>query len=106
MAIVKLCAIYDNLVGYKNVHAVQNLAVAERGFTNSIFHVLDGGEFIDVSPADLSLYHVGDFDMDTGEVIPVEPHAIVHGTSLIPEWNNRKFNSMDNNKTEQKEVKK
>lgn len=103
--IMPLCAVYDNLIGYKNVHLVANLPVAERAFTNSLVLMLESGDCGDASPADLSLYHIGDFDMDTGEIIPCEPTSVVHGTTIIPKWHNGDFYYIHNNKASKGEMK-
>lgn len=83
---VPICAIYDNLVGYKNIYIIQNESVAKRAFTNSLISILESGDYGDSSPADLSLYLVGDFDCESGSITPCEPRPIIHGTSIIREW--------------------
>lgn len=90
-----IIAVYDNLIGYKNLTIEQNEAVAKRAFTNSLIHVLEGGDYSAVNPADLSLYCVGWFDLVSGSIEPCDPTAIVHGTSIITEWNINKCNCHD-----------
>ena len=34
--VLPIVAVYDNLIGYKNINITQNKAVAVRGFSNSI----------------------------------------------------------------------
>jgi len=84
---VPIIAVYDNLLGYKNISIEQNEAVAKRAFTNSLVYILESGDFNAVNPADLSLYCVGKFDMDTGDIEVCTPSPIVHGTTIITEWN-------------------
>ena len=91
--LVPIICVYDNLIGYKNLHIAENKAVAVRGFSNSIKYMLESGEINDVSPADLSLYYVGDFDMCTGDIKTIPPALLVAGTSVIAEWHNSKLDT-------------
>lgn len=102
--ILPIVAIYDNLIGYKNINITQNKAVAVRGFSNSIKYMLERGEYDDGSPADISLYYVGDFDMDTGDIKAVPPEILVTGTAIITEWHNSKFDNSYNNEAKVGEV--
>lgn len=97
--LVPICAIYDNLCGYKNIYIIQNEAVAKRAFTNSLISLIESGDYVDSSPADLSLYSLGYLDMDSGDIQVHEPRAIVHGTSIITEYNISKCNRDHNIQT-------
>ena len=100
----KVCpiiAVYDNLLGYKNISVEQNEAVAKRGFTNSLKYVLESGEYNDVNPTDLSLYCLGTVDLVSGDIEPCNPRAIVHGTTIVTEWQLSKCNCEDNKKVEE-----
>lgn len=63
-------SIRDELVGFGGVTVDSNDASAARGFRESISRV--------TTPQDYSLYHVADFDDQTGEMIPVSPPALVY----------------------------
>lgn len=89
--VLPIVAVYDNLIGYKNINITQNKAVAVRGFSNSIKYMLERDEYDECSPADISLYYVGDFDMSSGDIKGVPPELLVAGTTVIAEWHNSKF---------------
>ena len=90
---VPIVAIYDNLIGYKNINITQNKAVAVRGFSNSLIYLLEHDEYDECSPADLSLYYVGDFDISSGDIKGVPPELLVAGTTVIAQWHNSKFDN-------------
>lgn len=81
-------AVYDCLVGYKNIAITQNLAISKRAFTNTLKNILTEGNTDEMSVSDLSLYHVGDFDMETGELIPTEPTVLITGNQIFIQWMN------------------
>lgn len=87
---VPVLSVYDNLIGYGTTFTAQNESVAVRGFTNSIISNLEGGNIVDVSPVDLSLYLVGYFDTLTGDLSPCEPSALVRGTAIVAEYHNNR----------------
>lgn len=43
----------------------------------------DGKSLVFNHPEDFSLYHVGDFDDDSGEMVPVKPRNLVTAASLL-----------------------
>lgn len=81
MKIVPVIGVYDELLGYKNITVEQNTAVAVRGFTNSIEHILVH-EMDTATVEDLTLYHLADFDMETGEFITFTPKVLCRGSSI------------------------
>ena len=62
-----LYAIKDDLIGYRNVFVMPSQGAAERAFVQL---ASDAATDIGKSPSDYGLYHVADFDDQTGEVIP------------------------------------
>lgn len=86
MKIVPVISIHDALIGYKNIIIEHNTATAVRGFTNSIRCQLDAADGSAIDVRDLSLYHVGDFNLETGEIIPCEPKLLVTGTDIFSFW--------------------
>lgn len=85
MKSVPIVAVHDSLLGFKNINIVANVSVGIRGFTNSCRYLLrhENDDCVDVS--DLSLYHVGDFDLETGDIIPITPCKIAAGLTVVSE---------------------
>ena len=70
-------SINDALVGFQTPTIQNNDAVAMRNFKEA---------FSDVgTPADFSLFKIGAFDTDTGEIIPEVPQVICRATDFIGE---------------------
>lgn len=86
MKMLPVLSIYDVLLGYKSCFVEQNIAVAKRGFANSLKRVLDGGDYSEINPTDLSLYHIGYFDCDNGTLESMEPDLVVSGTAVVTEY--------------------
>lgn len=82
--ICPIVAVRDRLTGFKNIVVEPNLEVAKRQFKNSFNQTL----LIDRS--DFELHHVGDFDTETGKLIPLE------STVLIMTGNEVNINVSDN----------
>lgn len=76
MKLVPIVAVFDSMQGFKNIAIVPNIDVGKRGFVNSCTYMLrlDNDESLAVS--DLRLYHVGDFNLDTGEITPCNPVVV------------------------------
>lgn len=105
--VLPIISVYDKLLGYKSLFLEQNVEVASRSFTNYMLNLCEkeeGGDCIDVTPADLSLYHVGNFCLDSGEIEPINPCPIVHGIAVVSKYYNGDFSSFDIDETS--EVKK
>lgn len=86
MKVVPIISVHDALIGYKNIVIEHNTATAVRGFSNSIRRQLDEQDGIALDVRDLSLYHVGDFNIETGEITPFEPKLLVTGTEIYSSW--------------------
>lgn len=86
MRVVPIISVHDALIGYKNVVIEQNTATAIRGFSNSVRRILNGQDTGDIDVRDLSLYHIGDFNLETGEITPFVPKVLVTGTELYSNW--------------------
>ena len=68
-------SINDALVGFQSPTIMNNDAFALRAFSEN---------FSDVkNPADYSLWKIGDFDSDTGEIIPCVPSVISRATDFV-----------------------
>lgn len=83
MKIVPIVAVRDSLQGFRNVSIVPNISVGQRGFTNSCTYLLELHNDESLSVPDLSLYHVGDFNLETGEVIPIDKEIIATPPTLF-----------------------
>lgn len=70
---IKLYAIKDTLVGFMTPYAQHNDAYAKRAFANAVNDIKPNN--INVNPEDKQLYYVGEFDEDTGALIPCEKGA-------------------------------
>lgn len=86
MKVVPVISIHDALIGYKNIIIEHNTATAVRGFSNSVRRQLDAQDGSAIDVRDLSLYHVGDFNLETGEIIPIEPILLITGTEIYSSW--------------------
>lgn len=91
MKIVPVVSVHDALIGYKNIVIEHNTATAVRGFGNSIRRILDGQDNGDIDVRDLSLYHVGNFNIDTGKITSIEPKLLVTGTDIYSDWKQNKI---------------
>ena len=68
-------SIQDVLVGFQSPTIMNNDAFALRAFSES---------FSDVNnPADYCLWKIGEFDTDTGELIPSVPSVIARATDFV-----------------------
>lgn len=61
-------------------YVLQNLSLAIRGFGDA---VLKGNTDLSTHPEDFNLYHVGNYDVITGKVEPVEPVSVCAGLDFI-----------------------
>lgn len=85
MKIVPIVAVRDALQGFRNIAIVPNIAVGQRGFINSCRFLLELHNDDSLSVPDLSLYHVGDFNLETGEVIPMDKEIVATPPTLYVE---------------------
>lgn len=80
-------SIKDTLVGFGSPFTAVNKDVAIRGFNNSIIRSLKAGDVYDTdNPDDLSLYLVGEFDCDTGDISPCEPCVLLRGSAIVLQY--------------------
>ena len=80
-------SVKDCLVGFGSPFTSVNKDVAIRGFNNSIIQSLkDGDSNYPCNPEDLSLYLVGEFDCDTGDISPIEPCVLVRGSAIVLQY--------------------
>lgn len=73
-------SVKDNLVGFNAPYIRQNERVAIREF-KTLVENLD--EKADHSVFDLGLYHVGLFDLDTGEIEAHDPQVVLLATQCL-----------------------
>lgn len=85
MKIVPVMAIHDTLLGFKNINIVPNTAYGVRGFSNSIRSILLGDDDSDLVVSDLSLFHVGNFNLETGDLEPIDPIKLCSGLQIESE---------------------
>lgn len=83
MKVVPIVAVRDSMQGFRNVYIVPNIAVGQRGFINSCTVLLEQNNEDSLSVPDLSLYHVGNFDLETGEIIPIDKEIIATPPTLF-----------------------
>lgn len=92
---VPVLSIRDSLVGFGSPFTAVNEDVAIRGFANSIRRCLESDVDDPVSPEDLSLYRIGEFDTVDGVISSCEPYAIARGHSIVTEYHARSCNCVD-----------
>lgn len=72
----------DVKTGFGAPHIEANDPAAVRSFSAAIN--MDSG-VMSFSPSDFDLYKIGEFDMNSGELIPCIPKIIVSGQSVVKE---------------------
>lgn len=79
----KLYSYRDNLVGFGPVMVENNEQTAVRGFS---FAVNNASGMMGFAPKDYDLYYLGEFDTDSGLVLPAPvPSLVVNGTTVFGE---------------------
>ena len=78
--IISIYSINDALNGFASPTLQNNDAAAMRSFAEVFKDVY--------SPADYSLWKIGSFDTETGEIIPDVPSIICRATDFVKEKNN------------------
>lgn len=79
MPILRMVSVRDRAANtFARPFCVPSLGVAIRSFTDEINRA-SGENPLYMHPEDYDLYQVGDFDEDTGEVIPDKPKMICVG---------------------------
>lgn len=78
--IYPVCAMRDEKVGFLAPTVEQNLETAKRSFA----HMCSAGgqAVMNFAPADFALYKIGDYDTDSGELIPCERVFLIDGTQI------------------------
>lgn len=75
-----LYVVRDNQGDYQRPAIYLKEALAVRDFK----FWMNGEESIQkFNPGDFDFYYVGDFDSDTGELLPSKPKLIIHGSEVI-----------------------
>lgn len=69
--------IRDRLVGFLTPTIDQSDPVAMRNFEMSIDSVKRDRSLMAFRPSDYALYRIGDFDTDTGELLPTVPPVTI-----------------------------
>lgn len=76
----RLYAIRDNKASFWSPQEDMNNSTAIRNFA----YLLNNNQIVGFAPTDYDLYFVGEFDSDTGALIPANPIEFVeHGASLV-----------------------
>lgn len=76
-------ALRDVKVGFTNLTTDQNDDSARRGFAHALSS--SSSSIMGFAPADFSLYRIGEFDIDTGILIPeTVPVLVAQATELMP----------------------
>lgn len=71
-----ICALRDEKVGFINVSVVHSTDVAVRSFVNAC---KQPNSDMQLSRKDFSLWHIADFDSDSGGIVPVQRNLLVDG---------------------------
>lgn len=76
-----LCTVYDEKAEYFiRVFAVATVAEAKRQFEDA---VQDRESIMYRHPKDFTLYHVGDFDDDSGQLVQVDRKMLINGAEVM-----------------------
>lgn len=77
---MQIVSIYDEkLRAYSGLFLVATLSVAVRQFSDSVRR----DETIQAHPEDFSLVKLGDFNEDTGEIVPCAPSLVVAAAAVV-----------------------
>lgn len=74
-------SIRDVHTGFMQPTVDTNDASASRNFGHA---VMQSTSLMNSHPKDYALYHIGEFDSDTGEITPCLPELVIDAYSLIP----------------------
>lgn len=76
-----ICSVKDKLTDFKGITLEPNRDTAARSFINAL---KTPNSLLYANPSDFALYHIADFDSDTGVVTPLSvPHVLVDGDSIL-----------------------
>lgn len=74
-------SVFDSkLAVYNTPFFMQREQAAIRSFTDA---VNDPQTTLNKHPEDYTLFHIGDFDDDTGELIPVHPRGLITASAVV-----------------------
>lgn len=77
-------SVRDGLIGFRSVIVDENDAAAVRGFTNTILHMLSSDESAFLFVDDLSIWRVGTFDLDSGQLTALSTiEKLADGKSVV-----------------------
>lgn len=77
-------AVFDSAVkAFATPMVFPTVAAATRVFMIEVNRP-DPGNLLNTNRADFDLYHVGDFNPDTGAVTAVTPVVVIHGRDVAP----------------------
>lgn len=75
MAKLRMFSVYDSKVqAYMNPWIARTVAEAQRSWVQACN---DGQSMMSKHPADYTLFQVGEFDEETGEILPLKAHASI-----------------------------
>lgn len=74
-------SIRDVHTGFMSPTVDSNDAAATRNFAHAVGN---SASLMNSHPKDYALYHIGEFDSETGELIPCMPELVIDAFSLIP----------------------
>lgn len=77
--IYKIVSARDKLVGFGSPMLEVNLEVAKRSFANAMVHQDPG------VVGDIDLYHIGDFDSDSGLIVPCNVPVFLAAGAVVKE---------------------
>lgn len=76
----KVFSIRDDLTGFMTPTVEISVPVAVRNFEHAVLHA---GSLFDSHPGDFNLYYLGEFDTDSGVLIPCDPiERVASGMSV------------------------
>lgn len=73
-------SIRDAKVGFMTPTVDQNDAAAARNFEHA---VLNSASLMNSHPADYSLYKIGEFDTESGAVVPCLPEHVIDAAGVV-----------------------
>lgn len=79
---LEIFAVHDTAAdAFLSPHFFQTTAIAIRAFGQSC---ADPDSGFHAHPSDYTLFHIGTFDQDTGEIVPCTPHSVAKALDFAP----------------------
>lgn len=81
--IIKIFSVFDSKAAFfGQPFADQSIASATRNFSDAVNDGSNPNNLWHKHPEDFSLFHVGEFDNETGELLPMNPKNLITASAI------------------------